>query len=142
MHAAWNRLSLNSRVIFPLVALLLLATFTGAWLLSQHEQSGIHQQLDREAGMVANSLYHSSAIKRDQLTREQAAINPTLHSVKVVSAAEKTLYEYNRNQMVDRLLPDNVHYHQQIFSDGTNIQVGMFHSSVISRNRVSAAVAK
>jgi CheY-like chemotaxis protein/HAMP domain-containing protein len=132
MNTAWHRLSLKSRLIFPVIVLLLLAMFTGGYVLSHHEQSGIRLQLEREASMLANSLYNSSVGNREKLIKEQATLNPAIHSVQFLSADEQILYAFNRNQIVDRLLPGDVQYHQQVFADGSRIKIGMFDNSMLT----------
>ncbi|HEX5637004.1 MAG TPA: hypothetical protein VFY78_07970, partial [Gammaproteobacteria bacterium] len=107
----WDRLSLKSRVIYPVIALLLVTMFVGGYILNRHEQSGIRHQLDREAGMLANSLAHTAIGNMDKLIREQAELNSSIHSVAITSPQGQIIFHFNRNQLVDRLLPDAVHFY-------------------------------
>lgn len=127
----WHQLSLQSLLIYPLIALLLVAMIIGGYFLSEHEQSAIQQQMEREAGMLANSLAHVSTDNMNSLVREQAALNPNIHSVQISSVTNQIVFHFNRNQMVDRLLPDDVFYYTQPFGADSQIRIGMFHNSAL-----------
>jgi CheY-like chemotaxis protein len=128
----WDRLSLKSRVIYPVIALLLVTMFVGGYILNRHEQSGIRQQLDREAGMLANSLAHTAIGNMDKLIREQAELNSSIHSVLITSPQGQIIFHFNRNQLVDRLLPDAVHFYSEPFTADNQIRIGMFHHNALT----------